>query len=120
VLKEVARRLTASLRSFDMVVRLGGEEFFVAMPEVGYEAALSVSDRLRRSVAEKPIQIPGQDAIPVTISLGVTMADSDEPMEAGLKRADQAMYRAKQSGRNRVEAVPSPSQEPPKSVAVGE
>jgi len=120
VLKEVARRLTANLRSFDMVVRLGGEEFFVAMPEVGYEAALSVSDRLRRSVAEKPIQIPGQDAIPVTISLGVTMADADEPMEAGLKRADQAMYRAKQSGRNRVEAVPAPSQEPPKKAAAGE
>jgi two-component system cell cycle response regulator len=119
VLKEVARRLTANLRSFDMVVRLGGEEFFVAMPEVGYEAALSVGDRLRKSIAEKPIAT-GEGQIPVTISLGVTLADIDEPMEDGLRRADQAMYRAKQSGRNRVEAMPAPSQESPKSVAVAE
>jgi GGDEF domain-containing protein len=51
------------------------------MPEVGYEAALSVGDRLRKSVAEKAIAV-GQEQIPVTISLGVTLADSDEPMEA--------------------------------------
>ena len=119
VLREVAHRLTANLRSFDMEVRLGGEELFVAMPEVGYEAAVSVSDRLRRSIAEKPITV-GNEQIPVTISLGVTLADLDEPMEAGLRRADQAMYRAKQSGRNRVEAVPAPSQEPPKKAAAGE
>ena len=74
----MARRLTANLRSFDMVVRLGGEEFFVAMPEVGYEAALSVSDRLRRSVS-------------ISISLGVTLVSIDAPTEAGLKRTDRTV-----------------------------
>jgi two-component system cell cycle response regulator len=105
VLREVARRLTINLRSFDMVVRLGGEEFLVAMPEVDYEAALSVAERLRRSVADRPMPIAEGEEIFVTISLGVTMVDPDETPETALQRADLAMYRAKRSGRNRVEAL---------------
>lgn len=104
VLVEVARRAQRAVRSFDLVARYGGEEFLIAMPETGLGIAYSVAERLRRSIAEKPIAIQGEDGeVAVTVSIGVATArgPADTP-QALLRRADRALYAAKDSGRDQV------------------
>ena len=104
VLVEVVQRVTGSLRGFDMVARLGGEEFVVVMPDAGAEGALAVAERLRQGVDASPVPVAGQDdGIAVTVSIGVaTSPDGTTEGLALLERADQAMYEAKKAGRNRV------------------
>lgn len=104
VLKTVAKRLAASLRSFDMVIRLGGEEFVCVLPDVDLPSARIVAERLRLSICSQPITV-GQDAMPINVSISIGLAEAgpQETATSVLDRADQAMYRAKQSGRNRVE-----------------
>ena len=105
VLREVARRIGANVRSFDMVARYGGEEFAVVMPNTEPEAAAAVAERLRAVVSERPIKVtePGS-IIPVTISVGIGTAAPGEAVDATglLGRADDALYAAKDGGRNRV------------------
>jgi two-component system cell cycle response regulator len=104
VLIEVARRAQRAVRSFDLVARYGGEEFLIAMPETGLGIAYSVAERLRRSIAEKPIAIPGEDGeVGITVSIGVATArgPADTP-QALLRRADRALYAAKDGGRDQV------------------
>ncbi|MGE3231874.1 MAG: PleD family two-component system response regulator [Hyphomicrobium sp.] len=104
VLKAVAKRLADSLRSFDMVVRLGGEEFVCVLPDLDLAAAASVAERLRQSICSQPVPIDEDGkAINVSISLGIAEAGPQEAAMAVIERADQAMYRAKQGGRNRLE-----------------
>jgi two-component system cell cycle response regulator len=109
VLQEMARRFNASMRLFDMVVRLGGEEFAIILPETPYENALKVAERLRGAVANEPFTVRGNTGniqLPVTMSLGVATApQSAETPEAILQQADAALYRAKQTGRNKVMGV---------------
>lgn len=104
VLQEMVRRLNAGLRFFDIVVRLGGEEFAIIMPDTSYEAATAVAERLRASIAASPFSVTNPAAsIPTTISIGVACAeDGQAGMETLYREADQALYRAKESGRNRV------------------
>ncbi len=104
VLKMVAKRLAASLRSFDLVIRLGGEEFVCVLPDVDLASARIVAERLRLSICSQPITV-GEDAKPVNVSISIGLAEAgpQETATSVLDRADQAMYRAKQSGRNRVE-----------------
>ena len=104
VLVEVARRAQRAVRSFDLVARYGGEEFLIAMPETGLGVAYSVAERLRRSIAEKPVSVPGGDGeIAVTVSIGVATAKGHGDTPAALlRRADTALYAAKDSGRNQV------------------
>lgn len=104
ILKAVAKRLADSLRSFDMVVRLGGEEFVCVLPDLDLAAATSVAERLRLSICSQPIPISEDGkSIDVSISLGIAEAGPQEAAMAVIERADQAMYRAKQGGRNRIE-----------------
>jgi len=105
VLKEVVNRVSLSLRPQDLVVRLGGEEFSAILPEIEQKTALSVGERLRHAIAATPFSISSSLAIPVTISIGAASLEPDgkETPEELLKRADAALYRAKESGRNRVE-----------------
>jgi len=104
VLKALARTARETLRGIDVLGRLGGEEFAALLPETGLEAALQVAERLRVAVAGMGL-VHGGTPLAVTISLGVAQAAGpEETLEALLKRADQAMYEAKQSGRNRVVA----------------
>ncbi|MBI3419155.1 MAG: PleD family two-component system response regulator [Proteobacteria bacterium] len=104
VLQEIVRRLHGGMRFLDVIVRLGGEEFVILMPDTPHEAALRVAERLRRSVAERPVSLARpQVDLPVTLSIGVAGTDIGEA-DAGtlLQKADAALYRAKESGRDKV------------------
>lgn len=106
VIKEFAARLATNFRPMDIACRYGGEEFVVVMPGTRGDYACLVAERLRRHVAGSPFPIRGgAERIDVTVSIGVAVSrigvDSAERL---LKRADEALYKAKQTGRNRVMA----------------
>lgn len=110
VLKEVAGRASRNLRNFDLVARLGGEEFVVIMPDTDMTQATLVAERLRKRIAETSFDVAAPvQKIDVTISIGVAVTDGrldeegkPESGEQLLRRADMALYQAKRSGRNRV------------------
>jgi two-component system, cell cycle response regulator len=106
VLREFATRLKKAIRGIDLACRYGGEEFVVVMPETDMAIAAIVAERIRRRIAGEPFSIDsGAAALDVTISVGIAALSgvSDTPA-AIIKRADQALYRAKRDGRNRVVA----------------
>jgi two-component system, cell cycle response regulator len=107
VLKEFAARLASNFRPIDISCRYGGEEFVVVMPNTRGDYACLVAERLRRHVSGAPFAIKaGTDALSVTVSLGVAVATGvGDTADKVLKRADEALYRAKQNGRNRVMAA---------------
>ena len=104
VLREFALRIKRSIRGIDLACRYGGEEFVIVMPETDMAVAAMVAERLRRRIAAEPFAIQqGARSIPVTISIGLAaLRGKNENAAAVLKRADQALYRAKRDGRNRV------------------
>jgi len=106
VLREFALRMRKSIRGLDLACRYGGEEFVVVMPETDMSVAAAVAERLRRRIASEPFSIQqGSGSIEVTISIGLATLDTaDDNAGSILKRADQALYRAKRDGRNRVVA----------------
>lgn len=102
VLREVATRLRASLRIYDTLGRYGGEEFLAVMPNTKLEEAVIVSERMHQAVGYAPVIYEGR-SIPVTVSVGVASSFSpEEDGEHAIKRADEALYRAKDAGRDRV------------------
>jgi len=106
LLGEGARRMVDCLRTEDVVGRYGGEEFLAAFPMTGQEGAVAVGERLRRAVAGVRLSAP-TEGMPLperaTVSVGVaSLLDADQELGDLLKRADAALYAAKQSGRNRV------------------
>jgi two-component system cell cycle response regulator len=109
VLRELAGRAMRQLRSVDLVGRLGGEEFVVVMPETSLGGATVVAERLRIAVASEPFEVQGQATkLPVTVSIGVAVTGpAKETLESLLKRTDDALYAAKNAGRNRVIALPN-------------
>jgi two-component system, cell cycle response regulator len=108
VLRELANRAVRQVRSVDLVGRLGGEEFVVVMPETSLAGALIVAERLRAAIAAEPFTIQGgSEKLPVTISIGVAVSDEGGgTLDTLLKRADDALYTAKNAGRNRVVSLP--------------
>jgi two-component system, cell cycle response regulator len=117
VLRELAARAVYSVRSVDLVARLGGEEFVVVMPETDVAIAAAVAERLRAAVAREPFTIKGDGkSLSVTISIGVTAAaERGDDRDGMLKRADIALYTAKTRGRNCVIVRSPPT--PPRAVA---
>ncbi len=107
VLREFAKRVKDSTRIVDVVARMGGEEIVVVLPETGLEAAYAVGERIRRSVEAKSFGIAsGLKEIAVTVSIGVASRRAGDLSPTQLmKRADEAVYRAKAEGRNRVIAA---------------
>lgn len=104
VLRELARISRTALRELDILGRLGGEEFGVLLPETDAGPAMEVAERLRRAIEQSPIAT-GAGEMRITVSIGAaTSKDEAETVETLLKRADVALYEAKQSGRNRVVA----------------
>jgi len=102
VLQETVNRIMSSLRPFDLVTRMGGEEFAVIMPETDPVAAFSIAERLRERIAGLPIMLPSGKPIVITASIGIASLGKADELPAVLKRADEALYVAKKSGRNRV------------------
>jgi two-component system, cell cycle response regulator len=106
VLVEVSRRLTANLRAGDLLARIGGEEFLVALPDAGMPLARVVAERLCRSIEERPIRLASGALLAVTVSIGVAVSDCTEARllspEAVIEAADLALLESKGSGRNQV------------------
>lgn len=104
VLRAVSEALVNSLRSVDMIARIGGEEFVVVMPDTSGEFAEAVAERLRRRVSETSVTHEGIDQpVTVNVSIGLTMRTSDDKSVNDLiGRADKALYEAKNAGRNQV------------------
>ncbi len=102
VLTEVTRRISSTLRSADVVGRLGGEEFLMILYPANEDTAVEVMERVRKACARRPVAIEAGD-IEVTISLGAAVVRDHEEanITATLKAADHALYRAKNDGRNR-------------------
>jgi diguanylate cyclase (GGDEF)-like protein len=102
VLRRFAALIQAQLRAADALARWGGEEFLLLMPSTGGDAARTVLDRLRGAVTDGGFEqiAPG---LRVSFSAGVVEVQEGEPQDAAIARADRALYRAKQAGRNRVE-----------------
>jgi two-component system cell cycle response regulator len=106
VLREFARRLRKNVRGIDLACRFGGEEFVVVMPDTDGEIAERVAERIRAEIEREPFAI-GHDGgtIPVTVSVGVScLLKGLDTVEGLMKRADLALYEAKNGGRNRVVA----------------
>ncbi len=91
-----------TLRDHDIMGRLGGEEFGLVLPGTSMEGALQAAERLRAAVEAAPFTV-GEQQVTLTVSIGVVMLEAAEHINAGLARADHALYTAKSAGRNRVE-----------------
>jgi diguanylate cyclase (GGDEF)-like protein len=103
VLVTVARVLSRNLRPTDLAARFGGEEFVVIFPETVLDDAANASERVRRATAiERSVLTDGTELPPVTLSIGVAKLKPGQSVPELLVAADQAMYRAKQTGRDRV------------------
>ena len=101
-LLEIARAMKEALRGSDVSARLGGEEFVVLLPETNLEGALAVTERLRERVGRAEIPIGDGRLAKITVSAGIAELLPTEGLDALLKRADDALYRAKEQGRNRT------------------
>jgi diguanylate cyclase (GGDEF)-like protein/PAS domain S-box-containing protein len=108
VLQLVAQEMTGALREEDVVCRMGGEEFVLLLPGASLEAATERANQIRSRIKAMPISDGGKDLCPVTISMGVAMSPAHSIIGSELlKSADEALYRAKQAGRDRVEVAES-------------
>jgi len=104
-LKEVARRLKSDLRPYDLVGRYGGEEFLLILPSCNLTAATQRAEQLRLSVSKEPVfTLFGSISLTLSMGISVSNADSGLTAQALLQQADQALYRAKEKGRNCVQA----------------
>jgi diguanylate cyclase (GGDEF)-like protein len=104
-LTAIAGLLTRSVRSVDLVARFGGEEFVILLPDMGAEASLLAAERMRALVEAEPIRAAGcEEPIALTVCIGAATAPGSVSLSLDelLGRADDAAYRAKRLGRNRV------------------
>ncbi|MCB2114232.1 MAG: PleD family two-component system response regulator [Parvularculaceae bacterium] len=106
VIQAIAERIKISIRGIDLACRYGGEEFLVAMPDTDREFASVVAERLRQQVASEKVTLnAGRDEVCVTVSIGISSTEDglkDDTAQRLIKRADEALYEAKNNGRNRV------------------
>jgi diguanylate cyclase (GGDEF)-like protein len=105
VLVDVAAMIAKALRASDHIARFGGEEFVVLLPATGLERALHITERIQSALRTTRAGVP-----PYTVSIGVACQSSaDESLDGILVRADQALYSAKEKGRDRIEVAPDAS-----------
>ncbi len=109
VLREAARRMQSCCRGYDSIGRYGGEELLVILPGCQAECAEGQAERMRAVIESTPLTL-GEDPYQLTCSFGVTWAEPGkaQPPEALIRTADDALYRAKRAGRNRVVAIETP------------
>jgi two-component system cell cycle response regulator len=107
VLVELTRRALGQIRTqIDFLTRYGGEEFVVVLPETPAEGAMVVAQKIRQAIGEEPFLSEGGPQVEVTVSIGAsTFPEDGSSMQELVEAADQAMYRAKEGGRDRVEAA---------------
>lgn len=103
VLTLVGQRISAALRADDLLGRIGGEEFLVALEGASLSEACRIAERLCLQVSSAPCRVPGAEKIEITISIGLCQPEPFESVEEILARADRALYAAKSLGRNTVE-----------------
>lgn len=108
VLCAVARALRDAGRVSDVVARLGGEEFGMLFPDASIEQARQIAERVRRTVGAIRNPMPDGSTISVTISIGLAQLASEGTIDSAMLEADQALYRAKHGGRDRVETMLPP------------
>ena len=101
VLKKLATLFQQNIRREELLGRYGGEEFVVVMPEVDSNGAFQLAEKLRKTV-ETTVFKSGETELPVTISVGVATLGAEGSVKDFLDTADQALYRSKEEGRNRV------------------
>ncbi len=108
VLQGLAQRIRASLRRSDLAFRVGGEEFAVILPETALKAGTEVAEKLRRRIDQEPLTLDSGQSIFPTMSFGVGIPGAESPAHL-FAQVDRALYRAKNSGRNRVEIAAEPA-----------
>lgn len=102
LLRQVARRCQESIRASDILVRYGGDEFVILLPQTDLETATHIARRLHTAVTSTPIYLEGT-TVTLTFSMGITTLDENVPnLESLIRHADQALYHAKHSGKNRI------------------
>ena len=101
VLAAISRLVMVGVRDADPVVRYGGEEIVLLLPGSSNAVAIDVADRIRRTIAGHDWDRTAPD-LRVTVSVGIAERKADEPIKEWLRRADEAMLKAKRAGRNRV------------------
>jgi two-component system cell cycle response regulator len=121
VLKEAARRMQNSVRPYDIVGRYGGEEFLIVVPTSDVPSAWGLAERIRKTIANQPITTQAGD-VNITATFGVAASTQARPVDsqALLHLADEALYRAKAQGRNRVELATPPEPAGACPTAAGE
>jgi diguanylate cyclase (GGDEF)-like protein/PAS domain S-box-containing protein len=103
VLKRLAEICRQTLREIDVIGRMGGEEFAILLPETGMEQSVDAAERLRDTIANARVPLEGGLPIHFTVSIGVTsLVGKDDNMDVLLNRSDKALYKAKNTGRNKV------------------
>ncbi len=102
VLKTFSERILEKVRSFDMVARLGGEEFVAILPDISLDMAMQVAERLRKSICDEPFNVSSPTGqINVSVSIGAVLIEAGSAsVEDVLKQADVELYKAKAGGRN--------------------
>ena len=98
----VARVLQQSVRDSDLVARYGGEEFSILLPHTGLDNALAVAEKIRLAVSEAGVEGMGEQRLTISIGASGLPDDKVHSVDELVRRADEALYRAKESGRNRV------------------
>ena len=104
VLKKVSETFSQCLRSTDFICRYGGEEFVILLPETSLEPAKLAMEKLRKTVEDSPFHFRGERVV-ITVSIGVSEFCENDALEQVFERADKAVYKAKEHGRNQVVAV---------------
>lgn len=102
VLKTLAQKITRCIRESDLFFRWGGEEFLIILPEADIDMAYNLAEKIRKTVEDLVVTFSGK-SISITISLGVTTLSEGETSVELIARSDEALYAAKEKGRNRVE-----------------
>jgi len=101
VLREISQRVKKAIRPYDLFGRYGGEEFIMLVPDVDKTGVLNMAERIRLDVCKTPVEFEGKK-ISISASFGIAYAAPMNDMRTAIQYADEALYRAKKEGRNRV------------------
>ena len=102
ILKYLVKSVGAEIRESDVFARFGGEEFIIMLPDTDEEGALSLANKIRENIENNPYE-DEKLSIPITVSIGVSEVREEKLLRALIQRADEALYSAKENGRNKVE-----------------